>query len=383
MHGIDRGLDRRRDLDVDRCQAGVELLHGSRADDVRGHERPRRHEGEREMNGVDAVLGREREVGVDRLLDARLLLSRPALEKGRARARRPGAALVLACEIALSERRVGQQTHVLAQRHLRQPDLEGSADQTVDVLDGGHARTAAALREVQEARHAPGRLVGEADVADLAFLDQPVERAERVFDRHRVVIGRQAGVGRAALAEQADAPVGPVQLVEVDLVRAQALQRPFQGVADVGLVEARALAVGVEPVRGATSADLGGEHESIAAAPRGKPAVDDAPGRALRLGLGRDRVHLGGIEEVDPDGDRAVHLGMALRLGVLLAEGHRAEADRGPDCRLGAFSKLQRRLTALDISLTLRPHRIERGLFTHIDDGFGSGRRSGSATDRP
>ena len=52
-------------------------------------------------------------------------------------------------------------------------------------------------------------------------------------------------------------------------------------------------------------------------------------GRALRLSLGRNRVHLGSVDEIDAGSDCAVHLGVALDLGVLLAKRHRAEADRG------------------------------------------------------
>ena len=53
-------------------------------------------------------------------------------------------------------------------------------------------------------------------------------------------------------------------------------------------------------------ADLGGEHDLVAITPGGEPAADDALGRALRFRLGRDGVHLGGVEEVDPGIDRAV-----------------------------------------------------------------------------
>jgi hypothetical protein len=47
----------------------------------------------------------------------------------------------------------------------------------------------------------------------------------------------------------------------------------------------------------------------------------------LRLGLGRDRVELGGVEEVDALVEGIIHLRVALGLRVLLAPGHGAEAD--------------------------------------------------------
>ena len=54
-----------------------------------------------------------------------------------------------------------------------------------------------------------------------------------------------------------------------------------------------------------------------------------ALGTALRLGLGRYRVDLGGIEDVDAAVEGVVHLGVALGLAVLLAEGHGAETQPG------------------------------------------------------
>ena len=75
--------------------------------------------------------------------------------------------------------------------------------------------------------------------------DGPRGRCRDQLSRHRRDIG-------AAVAEESDLTIGPVQLAWVEVVRAQALQ----GIADVDLVEARALAVGAEPVRGAAPAEL-------------------------------------------------------------------------------------------------------------------------------
>ena len=59
------------------------------------------------------------------------------------------------------------------------------------------------------------------------------------------------------------------------------------------------------------------------------PVADVGLRAPLRLRLGRDRVELGRIHEVDAALESEVHLGVAVRLGVLLAPRHRAEADRG------------------------------------------------------
>src|SRR5262245_41725315 len=48
--------------------------------------------------------------------------------------------------------------------------------------------------------------------------------------------------------------------------------------------------------------------------------------RPWGLGLGRDRIDLGGIEDVDAAVEGIVHLGVAFGLAVLLAESHGAEA---------------------------------------------------------
>jgi len=59
----------------------------------------------------------------------------------------------------------------------------------------------------------------------------------------------------------------------------------------------------------------------------GEPSADNGFGAALSFEFGRHRIDLGGVEDVDAAVDRIVHLPVALRLGVLLAEGHGAEAE--------------------------------------------------------
>src|SRR6185312_3343095 len=137
-----------------------------------------------------------------------------------------------------------------------------------------------------------------ADVADLALADEVGERAERLVD-----------VGRRVL--------GAVDLVEVDPVGVQALQRrldladdPAAGVAElVGVVAHR-------PV------DLGGE-DDVVAPPSGQRLCDD------RLGLAA-RVDVSGIDEVDARVERAVDDADAVVVVLVapVAEHHRAEAER-------------------------------------------------------
>ena len=49
----------------------------------------------------------------------------------------------------------------------------------------------------------------------------------------------------------------------------------------------------------------------------------------MRLRLWRDRIEFGGVDEIDAACKGQIHLGMAFRFGVLLAPGHRAQADLG------------------------------------------------------
>jgi len=53
------------------------------------------------------------------------------------------------------------------------------------------------------------------------------------------------------------------------------------------------------------------------------------------LRLGWDRVHLGGVDEVDPGALGSLDLREGLCLAVLLAPGHGSEAD-GADIQVGA-----------------------------------------------
>ena len=62
------------------------------------------------------------------------------------------------------------------------PFSSAAADQAVHVLHRGDARQAVLLGQAHELVHAIGRLVGQADVAHLALLDQLVQRLELLVD---------------------------------------------------------------------------------------------------------------------------------------------------------------------------------------------------------
>ena len=133
-----------------------------------------------------------------------------------------------------------------------------------------------------------------ADVADLAGAHEIGQRAQRLVDR--------------------DVRTGPVDLVEVDVVGAEAPQRRVARAQDV---QARVALI----VRAETGppVDLGAEDHLVAAA--GQRLADDAL-RIARV------VDVGGIDEVDARVQRGVDDPDRVGLVRASAEVHRAEAQR-------------------------------------------------------
>ena len=68
------------------------------------------------------------------------LVSAKPVEQALARAFRKRAALVFAGEIALAERRISEQAHLLAIEDPGEPGLEGAIDEVVGVLNRDDAR---------------------------------------------------------------------------------------------------------------------------------------------------------------------------------------------------------------------------------------------------
>jgi hypothetical protein len=119
-----------------------------------------------------------------------------------------------------------------------------------------------------------------------------------------------------------------VELVEIDVIGLQPLERLVDGVVDVLAIELRGVAAGAQISIVRTARDLGGDDYPVALAARLQPRAEEALGIALRLGARRDGIDLGGVDEIDAAPERAVELGVALGLGVLLAPGHAAQRDR-------------------------------------------------------
>ena len=173
---------------------------------------------------------------------------------------------VPAAQPAGVERAPHEHAHAVALARRQQGVLDLAGEDRVRRLLGPEALEAVAVGGPVGLDEQLGRVRRAAGVADLAGVHEVVERAERVLDG-----GRR---------------VGPVDLVEVDPVGAEAAQR----VLDLAHDPAPAVARQVRPLAH-RPVELRRQHDLVA--PTGERLADD------RLGLAA-RVHVGGVDEVDP-----------------------------------------------------------------------------------
>ncbi|MNE88860.1 hypothetical protein D3C80_1862080 [compost metagenome] len=76
----------------------------------------------------------------------------------------------------------------------------------------------------------------------------------------------------------------------------------------------------------ARACNLAGQHPVVAITVVTEPVADDALGGGVGFRARRHRIHLGGIDEIDPGSLGAFDLGERLGLVILLAPGHGAQA---------------------------------------------------------
>ena len=135
-------------------------------------------------------------------------------------------------------------------------------------------------------------------MADLARLHEVAEDVEGLLDRVRRARLRRGG--RCGVRAPGHRPVGPMELVEVDIVGLQAPEALVDRLLDLRAGQFARRAVVPEPghARSGRSTLVARITLSRAAAAL-EPGADDALGRALRLGARRDRVEFRGVEEVD------------------------------------------------------------------------------------
>ena len=129
------------------------------------------------------------------------------------------------------------------------------------------------------------RVVGDADVADLARVDQLGERGDGLLERHRLVV--------------------EVRVVEVDVVGAEALERGVGG---------RRMLSAARPLKSGCWLTLVARTTSIAVAARVEPLAEDPLGVAAGVARHPRRVAVGGVDEVAARGGvRVEHVERRLR----------------------------------------------------------------------
>ena len=181
-----------------------------------------------------------------------------------------------------------------------------------------------------ELAHAPARLVRQAVVADLARLDHRRHALDLLADRRPLALLRRIELGRA---EHRHVPLRPVDLVEVDVVGPQPLEARFDRLGDH---VARQIGAAVaNPVATSGARDLGRDDERCRGAGAAASVRDTLSVRPCVVLFGGTGYISAVSMNVDAAIDREIELRVRLGLAVLLAPGHRAEADRG-DAKIGA-----------------------------------------------
>src|SRR5215217_4819515 len=277
------------------------MLHRPRADDRGGHGRVADHEGQRHLDQRHARLVRQLAQSIGGVELALVAGQRHVVAAGDhlrpPRLRDVRVLAVLAGEPAAGQRAPGDHAHAVAAARGQDVGLDGAGEQRVGRLLAHEALAAALLGDPLGLDDLAGRERRRPDVANLPLAHQVGQRAERFVDI-RVFLGA-------------------VDLVQVDPVRAQPAQAVLHFTDDPAARVAELVRVVAH-----LAVDLGGQDDVVALPVRERLAHD-----LLRLAA---RVHVGGVDEVDPgveravdDADRRVVVGLAPG-----AEHHRAEAER-------------------------------------------------------
>ncbi|MCY1368118.1 hypothetical protein D9M69_550820 [compost metagenome] len=150
-----------------------------------------------------------------------------------------------------------------------------------------------------------------------------------------------------------------MQLVKVQVVGLQALQAGVQGGGQVLAVQEGLAVTDVAGPLGVAhrAGHLAGQHDVVAPLAARQPGADIGLGQALGFGLGRHRVHLGGIDQVDAALEGVIQLLVRLGFGILLAPGHGAQPDQA-DIQVGAaeFAVFQVLLRAESLTREATPY---------------------------
>src|SRR5918993_434702 len=301
-HVLERGADGGGQADGLGVQAGLQLLRGAGADDRRDHARPVAHpgEGDGERRGPEPLGGGDHglhdPVGLGRAqpVDEALPLG------GGAAGLRRRAVPVLAGQQPATERRPGQDAEPHRLRGGHHLPLDAALEERVLDL-GADDRRPAGPRALpgRRLRGLPAGEVADADVARPPGADRLVARGEGLLERRRLVPG--------------------VQLPEVDVVEAQALEGGVERRQQVPTPRAAAHRSGRRPADGLGRDQHVGARDDVG---------EQVPEGALALAVA---VHVGGVDQraagVDEGGE--LHGGLVL-VGVP-APRHRAQRQPGHD----------------------------------------------------
>ena len=106
--------------------------------------------------------------------------------------------------------------------------------------------------------------------------------------------------------ENAHRPVGPVKLIEVDVIGLRPFEARIDDLSDLATALRSRRAISAEAIKGVAASDLGGDKNLVALLWR-EPSADDGLSAALRFGLGKHRIDFGGVKDVDAAIDRILH----------------------------------------------------------------------------
>ena len=161
----------------------------------------------------------------------------------------------------------------------------------------------------------------------LAFRLQFLNLAQHVGDLAiHITQVEIVGIPGPVLAEMVGTAIGPVKLVEIDVIGLEPHQAGFKRLAQNRTGDAGAAA----NVLVAFPRHLGSDHQSVAVGPALQPGSENLLRQASRFGAARrGGVHLRRVEKVDALPDCIVQLLVGFGLAVLRTPGHGAKAQFG------------------------------------------------------
>ena len=173
-------------------------------------------------------------------------------------------------------------------------------------------------------------------MSDLSFTHQFIQRFQCFLNGRHLLIGIAV---ITKLAKKIGAPVRPVHLIKIDVIRLQALKAALTGRADMLPGQPRPPAQIPETIT--RPGHLAGDHQIITLATAGQPVAQILLGQALGFCPGWHWIHFSGVDEIDALLHGIVELLKGFLLAVLLAPGHGSQADQADlDICKAKFSRL-------------------------------------------